>query len=79
MKKEFIINLNKIDDLKNFVHEMTYRLTSDVDAIFERQVVDAKSIQGVLSLSSHPITAKIHSDDENELEKFKEICERYGG
>lgn len=77
MKDRYIINLNNIDDLQNFLHEITYHISSDVDAVFERQVLDAKSINGLLSISYHPITAIIHTVDENELAKFKEICERY--
>ena len=50
VKKEFFINLNEIEDLKTFVNEMTYHIKSDVDAIYERQVIDAKSILGVFSL-----------------------------
>lgn len=77
INKEFIINLNKIEDLKEFVNEITYHIKSDVDAIYERQVIDAKSILGLTSLAIHPIKVKIHSDDLSEITYFKSVCERY--
>ena len=77
VKKEFVINLNEIEDLKALVNEMTYHIKSDVDAIYERQVIDAKSILGLTSLASHPIKVVIHSDDLSEIAYFKSVCERY--
>lgn len=77
MKKEFIIKLNMIEDLKNFVHEMSYHIAGEVDAIYERQIVDAKSILGMISLGSNPIRVVIHSNDISEIEYFKTVCERY--
>ena len=77
VKKEFFINLNEIEDLKTFVNEMTYHIKSDVDAIYERQVIDAKSILGMTSLASHPIKVLIHSDDLSEIAYFESVCERY--
>ena len=77
VKKEFVINLNEIEDLKAFVNEMTYHIKSDVDAIYERQVIDAKSILGLTSLASHPIKVLIHSDDLSEIAYFESVCERY--
>ena len=77
IKKEFVINLNEIEDLKTFVNEMTYHIKSDVDAIYERQVIDAKSILGLTSLASHPIKVLIHSDDLSEIAYFESVCERY--
>ena len=68
MKKEFIINLNDIIDLKNFIHEMTYHISSNVDA---------KSLLGLISISTHPIRAIIHSNDLSEIAYFKNVCERY--
>ena len=63
--------------MKAFVNEMTYHIKSDVDAIYERQVIDAKSILGLTSLASHPIAVVIHSDDLSEIAYFKSVCERY--
>ena len=59
MKKEFLINLNEISDLKEFVNLILYKITSDVDAIYENQVVDAKSLMGIITLASHPLLIRI--------------------
>ena len=77
MKREYIINLNSINDLRQFTTDILYKIDSYIDAIYERQCVDAKSLLGLVSLSSHNIKVMIHSDDENELEEFRKICERY--
>ena len=77
MKKEFIIKLNMIEDLKNFVHEMTYNIKSDVFATYERQVINAKSLLGMISICVTPMVVEIFSDDEEEIKLFNEICERY--
>lgn len=63
--------------MKEFVNEMTYHIKSDVDAIYDRQVIDAKSILGLMSLSCHPIKVLIHSDDLSEIAYFKSVCEKY--
>ena len=77
MKQEYIVNLNDINNLRKFTTDMLYKIESHVDAIYERQVVDAKSLLGLASLSSHNIRIVINSDDEKELETFRRICERY--
>lgn len=77
MKKEFTIKLNLIEDLKNFVHQMTYHIPSDVYATYGRQVIDAKSLLGMISICMAQMTVKIYSEDEEEIKLFSEICERY--
>lgn len=77
MKKEYVLNLNSFSDVGNFVRTLSTRIPYDVNAIYESQVVDAKSYLGLVSLSNHPITVKINTDDEELIEKFGEICEKY--
>lgn len=55
MSKEHIVNLDNISLLKEFINEVTYHIKSDVDAIYDRQVVDAKSLLGVMSIAIHPL------------------------
>ncbi len=76
-KTSFLINLNEISDLQEFINDISYHIRSDVDAIYEKQVVDAKSILGLMSLAIHPVTVKIHSDDLSEIAYFRSVCERY--
>lgn len=48
-----------------------------VDAIYDRQVVDAKSLLGVMSIAIHPLRVVIHSDDLSEVAYFAHICEKF--
>ena len=77
MRNKYIINLNNINNLRQFNTDILYKISSPVDARYENQVVDAKSLLGLISLSSHNIKVVIFSDNKEELETFKEICERY--
>ena len=77
MKKEFLVDLHSINDLKDFIEELNLKTVSDVDATYDRQTVDARSFLGVMSLAFHPITVKINSDNDCEIEDFNEICKKY--
>ena len=77
MNNKYTINLNNLIHLKDFHSEISKNISSEVDAIYEKQIIDAKSLLGLLSISVHNIEVKIHSDDTRELETFKQICERY--
>ena len=77
MKKNFIVNLDSLTDLSNFVTELTTKISSDVDGIYQRQVVDAKSYLGLVSISIHPVNIVINTDDEDEIALFNEICKKY--
>lgn len=77
MKKEYLINLNNLNNLRQFNGDIMYQIASDVNAKYENQVVDAKSMMGLMMISIHDITVSINSDDKKELETFKQICEKY--
>ena len=77
MKKRFAVDLHDIDNTEGFVKEISEKIRSDVDAIYERQVVDAKSLLGVVMITSRPIEVEIISDDEEEIKVFEEICKKY--
>lgn len=77
MQKQYLINLNNIADLQMFVNAVTYNIACDVDAVCGRHCVDAKSILGVLSISARNILVKINTEDITQIEKFRQICERY--
>ena len=67
--KTFNLSLNDINDVKEFVNIVT-KYDFDIDLTSGRYVVDAKSIMGIFSLDlTKPITAEVHSDDCEELEK----------
>ena len=77
MKKRFAVDLHDIDNTESFVKEISEKIRSDVDAIYERQVVDAKSLLGVVMITSRLIEVEIISDDEEEIKVFEEICKKY--
>ena len=79
MKKRFAVDLHDIDNTEGFVKEISKKIRSDVDAIYERQVVDAKSLLGVVMITSRliEIEVEIISDDEEEIKVFEEICKKY--
>ena len=57
------ININTINDVKNFV-SIVSRGDYDVDIVSGRYAIDAKSIMGIFSLDlSKELTLNIHSDD----------------
>lgn len=77
MKKRFTVDLHDVDNTESFVKEISEKIRSDVDAIYERQVVDAKSLLGVVMITSRLIEVEIISDDEEEIKVFEEICKKY--
>ena len=65
--REVTIQLETINDVKNFVSTVT-KFECDFDIAVDRYVVDAKSIMGIFSLDlSKPLTLQINIDDENEI------------
>ena len=76
-KNSCVIRLNSIEKVKNFVSRVS-TFECDVDIIYGRYVIDGKSMMGIFSLNlMNPITVMIHSDDEDELERFNEMMEDF--
>ena len=60
------ININTINDVKNFV-SIVSRCDYDVDIVSGRYAIDAKSIMGIFSLDlSKPIDLNIHAEENME-------------
>lgn len=73
--REVKISLGTIEKVKDFVSIMT-RLSTEIDLISGRYVVDAKSIMGIFSLDlSKPITLRINAEGEAAEEVIKVIKE----
>lgn len=67
MKNKATIMLSTINDVKEFVSEVTL-CDYDVDLISGRYAVDAKSIMGIFSLDlSKPIQLEAQTDDAEEF------------
>lgn len=75
--KEYTLNLDSLTDLEEFVHELISQIKSDVDGCWQHQIVDAKSFMGMVSISTHPVTVRLNSDDKEEVRIFNDICTRY--
>ena len=77
METERYVLLNTIDRVKKFVNEII-SIDSDVDLIYGRYTLDAKSIMAIFSISlNNKLKLVIHSDDEDEIRKFNEIAEEF--
>lgn len=75
--KEIKIQLKSIEDVKSFVSKAS-GYTADLDLISHRYVIDAKSILGIFSLDlSHPITLRIASDDNGEIDDIIETMKDF--
>ena len=77
MDIERYVDLKSIERVKNFVNKIT-TIESDVDLIYGRYTLDAKSIMAIFSINlNNKLKLVLHSDDEDEIRKFNEIAEEY--
>ena len=77
METERYILLNTIDRVKKFVNDII-SIDSDVDLLYGRYTLDAKSIMAIFSISlNNKLKLVIHSDNEDEIRRFNEIAEEY--
>ena len=74
MEKEYKIKLS-VDEVKEFVRSATH-CNFDIDVFYNRVIIDAKSILGVLSLDlSRQLTVKCNgTDPEFEKALMKYAC-----
>ena len=77
MNKEYVLNLDSLTGLNNFVIDISSNIPCDVDAKYGRQIVDAKSYLGLVTISIHPVTVVINTDNEDYIKRFNEICSKY--
>lgn len=60
--EEYVIKLNSIDEVKEFV-ALTNKCTFDIDLMSGRYAIDAKSIMGIFSLDlAKPLKMIVHAD-----------------
>ena len=66
------IKLNTLNDANNLVKSID-KYDYDIDAVYGRYVIDAKSIMGLLSLGiPKEIFIIIHTNNKDVISKFKE-------
>ena len=76
-KNTCVIKLNTIDKVKDFVSRVS-TFDCDVDVLYRRYILDAKSIMALLSTDlTEPLKVVIHTDDYDELKRFFEIMEDF--
>lgn len=77
MNTRLTITLNDFTTANKFVNEVS-KFISDIDAIRDRYIVDAKSTIGIFTLDlSKPIDVQIHSDDPYEIKRFNDIMSEF--
>ena len=65
-KNTCVIKLNSLEKVKRFVDEAT-TFECDVDILYRRYILDAKSIMSILSADlTEPLKVMIHTDDYDE-------------
>ena len=76
-KNTCVIKLNSLEKVKRFVDKVT-NFECDVDVLYRRYILDAKSIMALLSADlTEPLKVMIHTDDYDELKLFNEIMEDF--
>lgn len=66
------IMLHAPEEVKEFVNAAE-KCDFDIDVIYNRIIVDAKSFLGVLSLLSNPVMVACHGEDDT----FKQVCHKF--
>ena len=76
-KNTCVIKLNSLEKVKHFVDEAT-TFDCDVDVLYRRYILDAKSIMALLSVDlTESLKVMIHTDDYDDLKRFFEIMEDF--
>ena len=76
-KNTCVIKLNTIDKVKDFVSRVS-TFDCDVDILYRRYILDAKSIMALLSTDlTEPLKVVIHTDNYDELKRFFDMMEDF--
>lgn len=71
MGNEFYVIVNTVDRVKEFV-KIVEKVKCDVDIVYGRYIIDAKSIMGIFSLDlSKKLMVRVHSTDAKECDEIK--------
>ena len=74
--KKVKVDLEQIDFLEEFIKDMN-SFRSDIDAKVGSVYVDAKSFLAIVALNKSIFEVIINSDDEDEINRFEEVIEKY--
>ena len=76
-KNSCIVLLNTLEKVKHFVEQMS-TFECDIDVLYRRYILDAKSIMSILSVDlTQPLKVVIHSDAYEDLTRFFECMEDF--
>ena len=76
-KNSCVVLLNTLEKVKHFVEQMS-TFECDIDVLYRRYILDAKSIMSILSVDlTQPLKVVIHSDDYEDLKRFFECMEDF--
>ena len=76
-KNTYVIKLNSLEKVKRFVDKAT-TFECDVDVLYRRYILDAKSIMALLSADlTEPLKVVIHTDEYDELKRFFDMMEDF--
>lgn len=71
MENEFYVIVNTVDRVKEFV-KIVEKVECDIDIVYGRYIIDAKSIMGIFSLDlSKKLMVRVHSTDAKECDEIK--------
>lgn len=70
------IKLSTVDDAKEFVARAS-KCNFDIDVYYNRVIIDAKSLLGVLSLDlTRVLTVSMHGENEDFLKYLDQVAEK---
>lgn len=77
MNTKVTVKLNDFSKIKKFSREVS-KFESDIDLVKGRYVIDSKSTIGIFTLDlSVPVDVVIHSDNEEEINRFNDVMEEF--
>ena len=75
--KIHMVKFKSSDDVLSFVNQISEKIQCDVNAMYENQIVDAKSLLGMLGMPIQNIKVYAVTNDTNIQKIFDEICNIY--
>lgn len=76
-EKIHLIKFKEADNILSFVKELIDNIPCDVNAFYENQIVDAKSLIGLFGMSAHNIKVYAVTNNNDIQDKFNKICSKY--
>lgn len=76
--RDCVVKIDTLEKINKFINTAT-NFESSIDIICGNRIVDAESVMGIMGLDiSKPLIARINSNNDTEIKKFKETMEEFG-